>query len=306
MLGALQDPDIKLLRMFHVVAQCGGFSAAQAQLNLSQSAISTQMAQLETRLGCRLCERGHGAFKLTSEGRAVIRASKKLFGALQDFRTEIAESQGRLSGELRLGLLDNCVTHTDPLIRDAIARFVTVAEEAHITIYVGGAVELEQQVLDDRLQLAIGVFHHEVEAIDYVPIMEEEHVLYCASTHPFFKQADETLDEKMLRSCRYASWGYGEGLPGWEPPVRFNEVASSPYIEGIAYLILSGGYVGYLPTHYAETWVTRSLMRPILAEKTRRSTPISLIMRKCRRVSRLMQTFADGLNLDKPAAQSAA
>lgn len=302
LLGSVQDADIKLLRMFYVIAKCGGFSAAQAQLNMSQSAISTQMAQLEARLDCRLCERGRGVFKLTNHGKAVLRASEKLFGALEDFRADVAESQGRLTGELRLGLIDNSVTHSCSLIRDTISRFVAVATEARISIYVGGAVELEQQILDDRLHLAIGLFHHRIESIDYLPLMEEEHVLYCARSHPFFNLPDSELDAKALQDARYVSWGYSEGLHGWQAPFPFNEVASSPYIEGVAYLILSGGYVGYLPKHYAHNWVREGLMRPIMEEKTHRSTPMSLIKRKSARASRLMRAFLD--ELDTAAAKA--
>ena len=190
MLGSLSDSDIKLLRIFYVIAQCGGFSAAQAQLNLSQSAISARMAQLEARLGCRLCERGRGIFKLTTEGSAVILASNKLFAALEDFRAEIAEAQGSVTGELRLGIIDNSVTHEDDRVRKAIAGFAVAAPNARISIFVGGAVELEQQVLDNRLHLAIGLFHHRLEGLEYTPLFSEEHMLYCAPAHPLFEMPD--------------------------------------------------------------------------------------------------------------------
>lgn len=298
MLGSLQDNDIKLLRMFHVIAQCGGFSSAQAQLNLSQSAISTQMAQLEARLGCRLCERGRGVFKLTNHGKAVIRASEKLFGALEDFRADVAESQGRLTGELRLGLIDNSVTHDSPLIRDAIAGFARLAPEAKISIYVGGAVELEQQVLDDRLHIGIGLFHHHLESLDYTPLFDEDHMLYCSSSHQFFELNDNDISANELNAARYVSWGYGEGLPGWQPPFPFNEVASSPYIEGAAYLVLSGLYVGYLPTHFADFWVRKDVMRPLLPELTQRSVRFSLVKRKSARISRLMKVFLQEIGID--------
>ena len=291
MLGNLHDNDIKLLRMFHTIAQCGGFAAAQAQLNLSQSAISTQMAQLETRLGCRLCERGRGVFKLTNQGKAVIKASEKLFGALEDFRTEVAESQGRLFGELRLGLIDNTVTHDNPLIRNALRDFAVAAPEAKITIYIGGAVELEQQVVDDRLHLAIGLFHHQLESLEYTTLFAEDHVLYCSDSHPLFARRDEEITETDLLAARYVSWGYGEGLPGWKPPFRFKEVASSAYVEGAAYLILSGRYIGYLPVHYARHWLAENSMRALLPEATQRSVNFSLIKRKSGRVSRLMASF---------------
>jgi hypothetical protein len=58
-------PDFKLLRIFVCVARHQGFAKAQQELNLTTSAISTYMGQLETRLGFKLCERGRGGFSLT-------------------------------------------------------------------------------------------------------------------------------------------------------------------------------------------------------------------------------------------------
>ena len=68
MLGQLHDIDLQLLRLFVSVVECGGFSAAQGELGLSQSSISQQMARLETRLGYRLCSRGKGGFQRHAQG----------------------------------------------------------------------------------------------------------------------------------------------------------------------------------------------------------------------------------------------
>lgn len=58
MLSNLSEGDIRLLKVFVKVVEAGGFSAAQIDLNISQSTISTHMTSLEQRLGMRLCERG--------------------------------------------------------------------------------------------------------------------------------------------------------------------------------------------------------------------------------------------------------
>ncbi|NNG63456.1 LysR family transcriptional regulator, partial [Pseudomonas fragi] len=44
-------PDLKLLRIFTSVVRHQGFANAQQALNLSTSAISTYMSQLESNLG---------------------------------------------------------------------------------------------------------------------------------------------------------------------------------------------------------------------------------------------------------------
>ncbi|MEX5669688.1 LysR family transcriptional regulator, partial [Pseudomonas neuropathica] len=76
MLGQLHDLDLHLLRLFVSVVECGGFSAAQGELGLSQSSISQQMAKLETRLGYRLCSRGKGGFKITPKGERLLTATR--------------------------------------------------------------------------------------------------------------------------------------------------------------------------------------------------------------------------------------
>jgi DNA-binding transcriptional LysR family regulator len=255
------------------------------------------MAQLEARLGCRLCERGRGTFRLTGEGEAVLLASRKLFAALEDFRTEVAEAQGSITGELRIGIIDNTVTHEDDRIRTAIARFAVAAPDARLGLFVGGAAELEQQVLDGRLHLAIGLFHHRLEGLEYRALFHEEHMLYCAPAHPLFDVPDHEITPERLREARYVSWGYGEGLPGWQPPFTFKEVASSPYIEGVAYLILSGAYIGYLPSHYARSWVDARKIRAVLAKETWRSVEFSVIRKRSSRVTRIARIFLDGLGV---------
>ena len=86
MLSKLADIDIKLLRVFLAIVEAGGFAAAQAQLNLSPSRISTLLADLEARLGMRLCQRGRVGFRLTDKGRALGPVMKALHGWGEKFR----------------------------------------------------------------------------------------------------------------------------------------------------------------------------------------------------------------------------
>ena len=303
MLGSIQDADIKLLRIFRTIAECGGFSRAQAKLNLSQSAISTHMSQLEKRLGTRLCERGHGVFELTDDGHAVLVAVDKLFAALESFRTEVAEAQDKLLGELRIGFIDNSVTHPDRRIRSAIKSFTERAPDVRAKVYVGGAIELEERVMDGRLHLAIGLFHHEIPSLDYRHLFDEDHLLYCGRDHPFFARDDIELTPDVISTANYVSWDYVEALPGWEPPFSFHDTASSPYIEGIAFMVLSGGYVAYLPTHYAGFWTERQDIRPILPKATRRTASFQLITSKSSRKSQLTRAFLEELGQEPESAQ---
>jgi LysR family transcriptional regulator, transcriptional activator for bauABCD operon len=67
--GTVGEIDLRLLRVFMAVADHGGFAAAEVALGKNKSAISMDIANLEARLGSRLCQRGRGGFSLTDEGR---------------------------------------------------------------------------------------------------------------------------------------------------------------------------------------------------------------------------------------------
>ncbi|WP_371811937.1 LysR family transcriptional regulator [Ruegeria sp. R13_0] len=65
---------MKLLQVFAHVVEAGGLSPAQYRLNMSLSAVSAAISNLETRLGFRLCDRGRGGFQLTEGGIWCIRS----------------------------------------------------------------------------------------------------------------------------------------------------------------------------------------------------------------------------------------
>lgn len=58
MLTNLSEGDIRLLKVFAKLVGASGFSAAQVDLNISQSTINTHMTSLEQRLGLRCASAG--------------------------------------------------------------------------------------------------------------------------------------------------------------------------------------------------------------------------------------------------------
>ena len=84
-LGQVGDYEIRLLKVFKTVVECGGFSAAETVLNISRSAISVHMANLEHRLKLKLCSRGRSGFSLTEEGAIIYESVRRLFSQLEDF-----------------------------------------------------------------------------------------------------------------------------------------------------------------------------------------------------------------------------
>jgi DNA-binding transcriptional LysR family regulator len=92
--------DSRRLFYFYHVARLGGVTAAEAYLDVAQSAISRQLQQLESDLGVQLLERtGRGA-TLTEVGRVVFEKAKAILDEMSTTRTEIKLSQRRPKGQI--------------------------------------------------------------------------------------------------------------------------------------------------------------------------------------------------------------
>ncbi|MEO0958400.1 MAG: LysR substrate-binding domain-containing protein [Pseudomonadota bacterium] len=93
-------PPLSRLKPFEAAARHESFSLAAAELGMTQTAISKQIALLEQELGTRLFERRNRAVFLTDAGRRLGRVVGE---ALTEIATEIAALRGqRRSGELVL------------------------------------------------------------------------------------------------------------------------------------------------------------------------------------------------------------
>lgn len=134
MLGQLHDLDLHLLRLFVTVVEAGGFSAAQGVLGLSQPTISQRMAQLETRLGYRLCSRGKGGFALTEKGALLLDATRDLLLDVERFRQQANGVAGRLLGTVRVGMAENQDKAVNLRLAAAIAAFRRRAEAVQLEL----------------------------------------------------------------------------------------------------------------------------------------------------------------------------
>jgi LysR family transcriptional regulator, transcriptional activator for bauABCD operon len=293
MLANLSEGDLRLLRVFAKVVEAGGFSAAQIELNVSQSTISTHMTALEHRLGLRLCQRGRAGFSLTEKGRLIYQASQRLFAAIEEFRSEAGAARGCLVGNLTLGIIDNLINNPACHLHDAITRFNLRAPEVQIGVQVASPTEIERAVLEGRFDLGFGACGRHSPYLHYDDLFEERQVLYCGRGHPLFERSDEVAVSD-LKGHQFARRTYT--APNKLPTgVRLSSTAVADLMESVAVFILSGRYIGFLPTHFAQQWVVQDMMRPLLERTLGYQNPIYLVLRKTEQKKLILAAFLDEL-----------
>ncbi|WPO97605.1 LysR family transcriptional regulator [Pseudomonas sp. HR96] len=297
MLRTVADLDLRLLRIFSVVVQCQGFSAAQAQLNMSQSSISMHISALEKRLGYRLCERGKSGFSVTEKGQRILAASATLFAAADAFRDQAQALTGRLVGEVRLGLTDNIATLPSAHIDAAIARFYERAPDTQLHLHVDSPPQLEQRVIDGQLDLAVSYFNRTLPSLDYQPLYREAIGVFCGEGHRLYAAAQ--VDRAQLQAADWIRHGFllpGEPLP--LTPQRSS--ASAQHMEAVAHALLAGTHLGYLPLHYAQGWVGSGRLRELEPASLRYDVEHRLITRVGQAPSEAVRAFIADLQAVHP------
>ena len=94
--------DWNRLRIFQTVAEHGSFTRAGDILELSQSAVSRQIAALEKSLGAVLFHRHSRGLLLTEQGEALYRTAREVSAKLAMTEAQIADSRDRPSGPLKI------------------------------------------------------------------------------------------------------------------------------------------------------------------------------------------------------------
>jgi LysR family tcuABC transcriptional regulator len=146
--------NIPLRQVRAVIAVCeeGSFTRAAERENATQSGISQHVAAVERTLGVKLFERASGTVKPTPAGLRYYKSCVEAVGALENAAEEARALAGKVTGELRIGLMP---TFTRAVLAPVLDDFVPRCPEVRLHIVEGYSNALTDMVLDEDLDFAV-------------------------------------------------------------------------------------------------------------------------------------------------------
>ena len=91
------------LRSFIRVVETGSFSAVSRESNVSQSAVTRQIAQLEQHFGARLFHRTTRRLSLTDDGQGLLAHARHLVEAADEMEAALGRQSSSPTGLVRVG-----------------------------------------------------------------------------------------------------------------------------------------------------------------------------------------------------------
>jgi DNA-binding transcriptional LysR family regulator len=135
--------ELRHLRYFIAVAENHGFGRAALALNVSQSAISEQIADLESELEVALVDRQQRQIRLTVPGEKFLEDARAVIALANRAVENVRKSQQGEIGTLAIGFF---VGGTGTLVPRIIKEFRRRYEEIHLTL-VESAPALQHRAL---------------------------------------------------------------------------------------------------------------------------------------------------------------
>lgn len=295
LLGQLSDTDLRLLRVFKAVADCGGMAAAELELNIAMSTISRHVKDLEGRLGLVLCRRGRAGFALTTEGEKVYAAAEQVLSATESFRSSLYEIHRGLGGELHVAMFEKTATNPNARIAQAIAVFRETVPEVSLHLHVGTIAMIERGVMSGQFQLGIVPEHRRSQSLVYDELFDESMGLYAGRGHPWFRTRRPEPGWTDLREQPLAALGFHSPNMMLAHERRLERQATASDQEAVATLVLSGCFVGFLPDHYAESFVRAGRMRAVAPATLNYRCRFSCMHRRAPALSRAAQSLRAAL-----------
>lgn len=167
-------PTLRQLRYLDALARFRHFGIAANHCAVTQPALSTQIQDLEKKLGIDLVERRYKDVRLTAIGREVAERAARILADVRDLSEFAHLRAAPLSGDLRLGVIPTIAPYLLPPLLPALReRYPTLTLHLRETQTQALIDELASGALD-LLLLALPAEHSDVETL---PLFEDRFVL---------------------------------------------------------------------------------------------------------------------------------
>jgi LysR family transcriptional regulator, transcriptional activator of the cysJI operon len=191
------------LKVFRAVAEHLNFRIAAEHLFLTQPAITLQIKALEDDLGVRLFDRAANRVSLTPQGLLLRGYAEKIATLLTQAEQEISTEDGKVSGDLSLGVSTTIAQYVLPRL---LGAFLDEHPRVQFSVHSGNTSQIVQLLMENKLPIGLIEGPTRDRGIRAEPFMEDELVLI---TPPAFESSHLSRDRLVASNLLMREHGSG-------------------------------------------------------------------------------------------------
>jgi len=199
--------DLRHLRLVVAVAESGGQTRAARKLNLTQSALSHQLRELESRVGAPLFIRASRGMVLTAVGERILASARRVLHEVETLERDlITETTDGNAGVVRLATECYTCYHWLPAV---VTAFRQEWPRVDVRIVAEATANPVRALLDGALDLAIVAGDVDERRLGCTSLFEDEQVVVVAPSHPLalqpFVEPEDLREEHLILYTTHSS-----------------------------------------------------------------------------------------------------
>lgn len=286
--------NIETLRIYCAVVRSQSFSRGAAMNNVSQSAASQAVHQLERKFGVQLIDRTKRPFVLTPEGEACYEGLREVLQQFDSVEARVQSLRQEIAGTVRVAAIYSIGLHD---MSRRMQEFMSRYPKARVRLEFLGPSRVYEAVLDEEADLGMVSYPQPGRGLTVIPLRSEAMLLVCHPDHHLARAKKASLSQ--LRGENFIA--FEKSLPIRKEldrclrdnGVNVRVVMEFDNIETIKQAVEIGAGLSVLPepTIQKELKIGTLAGVPLSGQKLRR--PIGIIHRQRKAFTPTISKFVD-------------
>jgi DNA-binding transcriptional LysR family regulator len=280
------------LYYFYRVAVHQSVSKASKELLIAQSALSTQLKQLEEFLELTLFNRTKGGMALTDKGELVFKHAQHMFETYDAMRREMALAETEVKGPLSIGTVSSVGIY---LLPEILTEFHETFPDVQIQLDMRSSSEVIEMLQENAVDVAFIAWDRKYPQLTSHVVMQNHLVLVGNPKHPVSRKRKIAVTD----FAENLMIGYEAGTPTRmlidsqfkEAGIRPTYILESANIATMKHLVLEGMGFAYLPEIAVQNELKAKSLKVIDIEGGRLERPITLYWKERRALTRPAEEF---------------
>ncbi len=191
--------ELRHLRLIETVAAEGNLSRAVSKLNVSPSALSHQLKELETEVGVQLFYRVNKRLVITDAGKILLTSAQKVLNEIEKAEYELMTLRDGQIGELKITTCCYTCYHWLPGVMKTFSKdFPGVDIKVHPEL----TCDSMSVLLEGKVNVVLTSNLEDNAAIEYTELFRDEQVAVVAKGHPWegkaYVEASDFADQNVV------------------------------------------------------------------------------------------------------------
>ncbi|MGO2452877.1 LysR family transcriptional regulator [Pseudomonas taetrolens] len=288
---SLMRITLRQLQIFNEVCDLRSYSRAAEEMSLTQPAVSLQIRQLEELIGQPLFDYVGKKLYMTEAAEALQRASRDIFGRLENLDMQLSDMLGSLQGQLKLAVESSAKY----FIPHLFAAFKRQHPEVNLQLTVVNRAQAVRRLSDNRDDLVIMSMVPQDMGLEFLPFLNNPIIAVAPVDHPLCSQSPLHLRDLEPFTLLMREQGSGTRLACEEyfkeKRVHFSQTLEVASTDAQRECAVAGLGVALLTRHAVSLELATGLLRELPIEELPLYRSWCVVQAKAKRLSPVAHAF---------------